>query len=218
MTQNSAQNPEDQTACQSGGQQTSAEGAHAQSEAQAAKAVSQPAAPAPEPAGAAQAAASGAAAAPQAEGAAPKASRPVTISAKGFRGMFGNSGKEGKSAASAKPAESAPQSAAPGFADNIFDAASVVGPLALLVIMLAQAWPALMGHSLYCPREAAGILAFTQTAQSGMWLAPVGDGLSQWPVFFWFVRGIEALLTKAAPQFAHLLFPLAAMALSLIHI
>ena len=215
MTQNSAQNPEDQAACQSGGQQTSAEGAHAQSEAQAAKAVSQPSAPAPDPAGAAQAATS-AAAAPQAEGAAPKASRPVTISAKGFRGMFGNSGKEGKPAASAKAAESAPQSAAPGFADNIFDAASVVGPLALLLIMLAQAWPALMGHSLYCPREAAGILAFTQTAQSGMWLAPAGDGLSQWPVFFWFLRGIEALLTKAAPQFAHLLFPLAAMAGTLI--
>ncbi|MEA4991552.1 hypothetical protein SDC9_32883 [bioreactor metagenome] len=212
MTQNSAQNPEDQAACQSGGQQTSAEGAHAQSGQQAAKAVSQPSAPAPEPSGAAQAAASAAADAPQAEGAAPKASRPVTISAKGFRGMFGNSGKEGKPAASAKPAESAPQSAAPGFADKIFDAASIVGPLALLLIMLAQAWPALMGHSLYCPREAAGILAFTQTAQSGMWLAPAGDGLSQWPVFFWFLRGIEALLTKAAPQFAHLLFPLAAMA------
>ncbi|MBT9748376.1 ArnT family glycosyltransferase [Desulfovibrio desulfuricans] len=212
MTQNSAQNPEDQAACQSGGQQTSAEGAHAQSGQQAAKAVSQPSAPAPEPSGAAQAAASAAADAPQAEGSAPKASRPVTISAKGFRGMFGNSGKEGKPAASAKPAESAPQSAAPGFADKIFDAASIVGPLALLLIMLAQAWPALMGHSLYCPREAAGILAFTQTAQSGMWLAPAGDGLAQWPVFFWFLRGIEALLTKAAPQFAHLLFPLAAMA------
>ena len=212
MTQNSAQNPEDQAACQSGGQQTSAEGAHAQSGQQAAKAVSQPSASAPEPSGAAQAAASAAADAPQAEGAAPKASRPETISAKGFRGMFGNSGKEGKPAASAKPAESAPQSAAPGFADKIFDAASIVGPLALLLIMLAQAWPALMGRSLYCPREAAGILAFTQTAQSGMWLAPAGDGLSQWPVFFWFLRGIEALLTKAAPQFAHLLFPLTAMA------
>lgn len=216
MTQNSAQNPEDQAACQSGGQQTSAEGAHPQSEAQAAKAVSQPSAPAPEPSGAAQASATAAAAASQAEGATPKASRPVTISAKGFRGMFGNSGKEGKPAASAKPAESAPQPAAPGFADKIFDAASLVGPLALLLIMLAQAWPAFMGHSLYCPREAAGILAFTQTAQSGMWLAPAGDGLSQWPVFFWFLRGIEALLTKAAPQFAHLLFPLAAMAGTLI--
>ena len=213
MTQNSAQNPEDQAACQSGGQQTSAEGAHPQSEAQAANAVSQPSAPAPEPSGAAQAAAS---AAPQAEGAAPKASRPVTIAAKGFRGMFGNSGKGGKPAASAKPTESAAQPAAPGFADKIFDAASLVGPLALLLIMLAQAWPAFMGHSLYCPREAAGILAFTQTAQSGMWLAPAGDGLSQWPVFFWFVRGIEALLTKTAPQFAHLLFPLAAMAGTLI--
>lgn len=212
MTQNSAQNPEDQAACQSGGQQARAEGAHAQSEPQAAEAVSQPSAPAPEPAGTAQAAASAAAAAPQGEGAAPRASRPVTISARGFRGMFGKTGKESKSAASTKAAEPAPQSVAPGFADKIFDAASVVGPLALLLIMLAQAWPALMGHSLYCPREAAGILAFTQTAQNGMWLAPAGDGLSQWPAFFWFLRGIEALLAKTAPQFAHLLFPLAAMA------
>lgn len=215
MTQNSAQNPEDQAACQTGGQQTSAEGEHSHSEPQAATAAAQSSAAAPEPAGAAQAAA-GAAAAPtaakQAEGTAPRASRPVTIAAKGFRGMFGKSAKAGKSAAGAKPADAAPQPAAPGFADKIFDAASLAGPLTLLLIMLAQAWPALLGHSLYCPREAAGILAFTQTAQSGMWLAPAGDGLSQWPVFFWFLRGIEALLAKGAPQFAHLLFPLAAMA------
>ena len=211
MTQNSAQNPQDQAACQSGGQQASAEGAHAQSEPQAAEAVSQPSASAPDPAGTAQAAASAAAAAQQGEGAAPRASRPVTISARGFRGMFGKTGKESNSAASAKAAEPAPQPVAPGFADKIFEAASVVGPLALLLIMLAQAWPALMGHSLYCPREASGILAFTQTAQNGMWLAPAGDGLSQWPAFFWFLRGIEALLAKTGPQFAHLLFPLAAM-------
>lgn len=206
MTQNSAQNPEGQAASQSGGQQTSAEGDHTLSDSQAAEAVSQPSAPAPEPAGAAQAAA------PQPEGPASKASRPVTISAKGFRGMFRSSGRADKVAASAKPAAPAPQPEAPGFADKLFDAASVAGPLTLLVIMLAQAWPALLGHSLYCPRETAGIVAFTQTAQSGMWLAPVGDGLAQWPVFFWFLRGIEALLAKAAPQFAHLLFPLAAMA------
>ena len=218
MTQNSAQNPEGQTACQPGGQQPSAEGEHAAAQAAA---TSQPTASAAEPA--AQATPS-----PESssqthsgpEASSTGASRPVTIAAKGFRGMFGNIGKSGTAASSAKPAAPSAQSAAqpavepstPGFADNIFDAASIAGPVALLLIMLAQAWPALMGHSVYCPREAAGILAFMQTTQTGMWLAPAGDGLAQWPVFFWFLRGIDTLLTKAAPQFAHLLFPLAAMA------
>ena len=47
MTQNSAQNPEGQTACQPGGQQPGAEGEHAAAQAAAA---SQPTAPAAEPA------------------------------------------------------------------------------------------------------------------------------------------------------------------------
>ena len=227
MTQNSAQNPEGQTACQPGGQQPSAEGEHA---AAAQAAASQPSASAAE--SAAQAAPSPESTGPKssgpestdAKGSSAGASRPVTIAAKGFRGVFGNIGKTGKAASSAQPAgqtaqstaqptaQSATQPASPSFGDNIFDAASLVGPLALLLIMLAQAWPALMGHSVYCPREAAGIMAFVQTAQNGMWLAPAGDGLAQWPVFFWFLRGIDTLLAKVAPQFAHLLFPLAAMA------
>ena len=202
MTQNSAQNPEGQAACQPEGQQPSAEGEHTAA-AQAA-AASQPSAPAAE---------SAAKAAPSPESSSTGASRPVTIAAKGFRGMFGNTGKTAKPASSSKPAaQPTVEPTAPGFGDKIFDAASLAGPLALLLIMLAQAWPALMGHSVYCPREAAGIMAFVQTSQSGMWLAPAGDGLAQWPVFFWFLRGIDTLLTKVAPQFAHLLFPLAAMA------
>ena len=209
MTQNSAQNPEGQAACQPGGQQPSAEGEHAAAQAAAA---TQPSASAAEPA--AQAAPSQQSS--SSEGSSAGSSRPVTIAAKGFRGMFGNTGKSGSAASSAKPtaqtAQQPAQPATPSFGDSIFDAASIAGPLALLIIMLAQAWPALMGHSVYCPSEAAGIVTFVQTAQSGMWLAPAGDGLAQWPVFFWFLRGIDALLTKAAPQFAHLLFPLAAMA------
>ena len=205
MTQNSAQNPEGPAACQPGGQQPSAEGEHPTA------AASQPSAPAAEPA---QAAPSHEETATEGSGAG--ASRPVTIAAKGFRGMFGNTGKAGKTTSSAKPSAQAAQPAAqpsgPGFADKIFDAASITGPLALLLIMLGQAWPALMGHSVYCPREASGIMAFVQTTQNGMWLAPAGDGLAQWPVFFWFLRCIDTLLAKIAPQFAHLLFPLAAMA------
>ena len=200
MTQNSAQNPEGQAACQPEGQQPSAEGEHQVSAPQAATATSQASGPAAEPAS--QQASSPA-------GAASEKSRPVTIAAKGFRGMFG---KTGNTENAAKPAAQTAQPDAPGFADNLFDAASIAGPLALLLIMLAQAWPALLGHSLYCPREAASITAFAQTAQTGMWLAPAGDGLAQWPAFFWFLRGIDALLLKAAPQYAHLLFPLAAMA------
>ena len=227
MTQNSAQNPEGQTACQPGGQQPSAEGEHAAAQAAAA---SQPTGPAAEPA--AQVAPSPESSGSEnsgpesssTAGSSTGASRPVTISAKGFRGVFGNIGKSGKVASSANSAGQTAQSAAkpaassnlqpsvPGFGDKIFDAASLAGPLALLLIMLAQAWPALMGHSVYCPREAAGIMAFVQTAQSGMWLAPAGDGLAQWPVFFWFLRGMDTLLAKLAPQFAHLLFPLTAMA------
>lgn len=215
MTQNSAQNPEGQAACQPGGQQSSAEGEHTAAAQTAA--ASQPSASAAEPA--AQKASSQQDARKDgsgAEGSSAGASRPVTIAAKGFRGMFGNTGKSGNAASSAKPTAQAAQQPAqpttPGFGDSLFDAASVAGPLALLLIMLAQAWPALMGHSVYCPGEAASIAAFAQTTQGGMWLAPAGDGLAQWPVFFWFLRGIEALLAKAAPQFAHLLFPLAAMA------
>ena len=169
MTQNSAQNPEGQAASQPGGQQPSAEGEHTAA-AQAA-AASQPSAPAAEPA---------AQTAPKPEGSSTGASRPVTIAAKGFRGVFGSIGKTGKAAPSAKPAaQPTVEPTAPGFGDKIFDAASLAGPLALLLIMLAQAWPALMGHSVYCPREAASILTFAQTAQSGMWLAPAGDGLAR---------------------------------------
>ena len=219
MTQNSAQNPEGQTACQPEGQQPSAEGEHAaaaqaaasQTSASAAESATQ-AAPSPENTGPNSSGSESTGAIGSTTG----ASRPVTIAAKGFRGVFGNIGKTGKAASSAQPAaptaQSATPPASPGFCDNIFDAASLVGPLALLLIMLAQAWPALMGHSVYCPREAAGIITFVQTAQSGMWLAPAGDGLAQWPVCFWFLRGIDTLLAKVAPQFAHLLFPLAAMA------
>lgn len=208
MTQNSAQNPEGQAACQPGGQQPSAEGEHTAATQNAA--ASQPSASEPT----AQAASSQQSS--KAEDSSSGASRPVTIAAKGFRGMFGNTGKSGNAASSAKPAAQAAQPAAqpgtPGFGDSLFDAASLAGPLMLLLIMLAQAWPALMGHSVYCPSEAAGIVTFAQTTQSGMWLAPAGDGLAQWPVFFWFLRGIDTLLAKLAPQFAHLLFPLAAMA------
>ena len=136
MTQNSAQNPEGQTACQSGGQQTSSDGAHAQSEAQAAKAVSQPAAPAPEPSGPEKSGPESSAAAGSSTG----ASRPVTIAAKGFRGVFGNIGKSGKTASSANPAGQTAQSAAqptapsnvqpsgPGFADNIFELLVLLAP------------------------------------------------------------------------------------------
>ena len=210
MTQNSAQNPEGQTPCQPEGQQPSAEGEH--TAAAPAAAAAQPSAPAAAPAGEPTAQA-----APTQQDTKAGAPRPVTIAAKGFRGMFGKTGTAGNAASSAKPAgQAAAQTSGPGFADNMFDAASIVGPVALLLIMLAQAWPALMGHSVYCPREAAGILAFVQTAQSGMWLAPTGDGLAQWPVFIWFLRGIDTLLAKSAPQFAHLLFPLAAMAGSLL--
>ena len=129
MTQNSAQNPEGPAVCQPGGQQPSAEGDHAASAPQADTATSQPSGPAAAPT--AQTAATP-------EGAKSGPSRPVTIAAKGFWGVFGNIGKTGNTASSTTGAtQSAPATPppAPGFADSLFDAASVVGPLALLLIM-----------------------------------------------------------------------------------
>jgi len=204
MTQNSAQTPEGQTGSQPGEQQINAEGTHA------ASTPLQPGTP-PNESAAAEARASSTTAG-QPAGCASGASRPVTMAAKGFRGMFGKSGATSASGAgSEKTAPSAQQAPAPGVADAVFDAASMAGPLALLLIMLAQAWPAFLGHNLYCPGEAARITAFHQTAQSGVWLAPMGDGISQWPGFFWLLRGLEALLGKSAPHLTHLLFPFAAM-------
>lgn len=205
MTQNSAQTPEGQTDSRPGDQQNSTEGTQSPST------TPETGNTCPEGAASNVAGAADAAAKPQ-DGRGSGTSRPVTMAAKGFRNMFGKTvAPPAGEADSGKTAAASTQASAPGVADAIFDAASLAGPLALLLIMLAQAWPAFLGHNLFCPGEAARIAAFHQTAQNGMWLAPVGDGISQWPMFFWLLRGLEALLTKSAPHFAHLLFPLAAM-------
>ncbi|MDD4702516.1 MAG: hypothetical protein PHI96_09875 [Desulfovibrio sp.] len=100
----------------------------------------------------------------------------------------------------------------PNAAQKFFETASRVGPFFLLLILLAQAWPAFMGAGLYCPREAESILIFNQTSQSGLWLAPAAPGLAHWPVYHWYLAGMQCLLGLAGPSFAHLLFPLAGLA------
>ncbi len=148
------------------------------------------------------------------------------------RGLF--STWRGKSAQSAAPAASgAPAApAAPGAPENVvaaslraamtppeptaaqrfFESASRVGPFFLLLLLLAQAWPAFMGNALYCPREAESIFIFTQTSQSGLWLAPAAPGLAHWPVYHWYLAGMQSLVALVGPGFGHLLFPMAALA------
>lgn len=117
--------------------------------------------------------------------------------------------KESVAAASSTTEAAAVQ---PNPAQKFFETASRVGPFFLLLILLAQAWPAFMGNGLYCPREAESILIFNQTSQSGLWLAPAAPGLAHWPVYHWYLAGMQCLLEMAGPSFGHLLFPLAGLA------
>lgn len=134
------------------------------------------------------------------------------------RGMLsswrGRAGKtaDGQSAATAAASAAPDAPVKPNAAQKIFEAASRVGPFFLLLILLAQAWPAFMGNALYCPREAESILVFNQTSQTGLWLAPAAPGLAHWPVYHWYLAGMQGLMSMAGPNFGPLLFPLAGLA------
>lgn len=119
---------------------------------------------------------------------------------------------DGQSAATAAASAAPNAPVKPNAAQKIFEAASRVGPFFLLLILLAQAWPAFMGNALYCPREAESILVFNQTSQTGLWLAPAAPGLAHWPVYHWYLAGMQSLMTMAGPGFGPLLFPLAGLA------
>ncbi|WP_291440166.1 hypothetical protein [Desulfovibrio sp.] len=136
------------------------------------------------------------------------------------RGVFSSwRGKNGRStgaatsenvvAAGIKAAMTPPE---PNAAQKFFETASRVGPFFLLLLLLAQAWPAFMGNALYCPREAESIFIFSQTSQSGLWLAPAAPGLAHWPVYHWYLAGMQSLVALAGPGFGHLLFPMAGLA------
>ena len=119
---------------------------------------------------------------------------------------------DGQSAATAAASAAPEATVKPNAMQKIFEAASRVGPFFLLLILLAQAWPAFMGNALYCPREAESILVFSQTSQTGLWLAPAAPGLAHWPVYHWYLAGMQSLMAMAGPNFGPLLFPLAGLA------
>lgn len=156
-------------------------------------------------------------------GAAPGGDTQTATAAK-KRGVF--SSWRGKGAQNAGPAATENAVAAgiraamtppqPTAAQKFFEAASRVGPFFLLLLLLAQAWPAFMGNALYCPHEAESILIFNQTSQSGLWLAPAAPGLAHWPVYHWYLAGMRSLVEMAGPGFSYLLFPVAALAGALI--
>lgn len=132
-----------------------------------------------------------------------------------WRGRAARPAPKAENARSAVPGTAPATPAAaeqPNAAQKFFETASRVGPFFLLLILLAQAWPAFMGNGLYCPREAESILIFNQTSQSGLWLAPAAPGLAHWPVYHWYLAGMQCLLGVAGPNFGHLLFPLAGLA------
>lgn len=101
-----------------------------------------------------------------------------------------------------------------GRAEKFFQTLCCLGPLVLLAVLAAQAWPDFWqgwrGDALYCLAEVRNIQIFLHAQQDGQWLAP-GAGLAtesaaglaaQWPGFTWFLASLAALLPPA------LLFPL----------
>lgn len=101
-----------------------------------------------------------------------------------------------------------------GRAEKFFQTLCCLGPLVLLAVLAAQAWPDFWqgwrDDALYCPAEVRNIQIFLHAQQDGQWLAP-GAGLAtesaaglaaQWPGFTWFLASLAALLPPA------LLFPL----------
>lgn len=183
-----------------------------------------PAAPAPDvsaPAhGASTAAAAGTAgAAPTAE---PADADAATEAAAGQDAPLTLTPPSGNAAEKQGPAQGQPQGQTQGQAkstadgsaaapaDGLFNALSRLGPLAPLLLLLALAWPALLGNGLYCPRETAAILAFQGGLQQNLWLA-AGAGSGLWPGYFWYLGGLHALMESAAPQWLAVFFPVAAL-------
>lgn len=127
-----------------------------------------------------------------------------------------DAGETGASTSAPPPPCDPPQ----GRADKCFQALCRLGPLVLLLVLAAQAWPdfwqAWRGDALYCPAESLHIRTFLHAAQNGSWLAPTAgspseaDGMrcltAQWPGFTWFMALLSLLLPQAASA---LLFPLA---------
>ena len=68
-----------------------------------------------------------------------------------------------------------------GRAEKFFQTLCCLGPLVLLAVLAAQAWPDFWqgwrGDALYCPAEARNIQIFLHAQQDGQWLAP-GAGLT----------------------------------------
>lgn len=175
-----------------------------------------PAAPAPDvsaPAhGASTAAAAGTAgAAPTAE---PADADAATEAAAGQDAPLTLTPPSGNAAEKQGPAQGQAKSTADGSAaapaDGLFNALSRLGPLAPLLLLLALAWPALLGNGLYCSRETAAILAFQGGLQQNLWLA-AGAGSGLWPGYFWYLGGLHALMESAAPQWLAVFFPVAAL-------
>ena len=91
-----------------------------------------------------------------------------------------------------QPVQEAPPLAAPpsvqsGPLEKCFRALAVLGPVSLLLLVLAHVWPefwqARQGTALYCPAELGVIEIFRQTQTSGDWLTPTAGALMAWPGF-----------------------------------
>lgn len=100
--------------------------------------------------------------------------------------------------------------------EKSFRALAVIGPVSLLLLVLAHVWPefwqARQGAGLYCPGELDVIKICQQTQASGDWLTPTAGALIAWPVFSAWL----GLWTAFLPNDLGILLPLAGISAGLL--
>lgn len=84
-----------------------------------------------------------------------------------------------------------------GRAQQLFQRLAVVGPLALLVLLIVQIWPIFLTGGRFCPAEWPSVLAALTSLSDGQWLCPSGPQGAQLPLLFWLMGGLHQLLLLA---------------------
>lgn len=118
--------------------------------------------------------------------------------------------EEGQAPAPQEEAPAAP--AAPvtvleaGPAQKTFAVLAKMGPLALLLLLACQLWPAFLTGGLYCPPEMKFMDTVREALASGQWFAPLHNGDAQLPVFVWMLAALD-LVARMVPQLSAFVWP-----------
>lgn len=93
-----------------------------------------------------------------------------------------------------------------GPAQKTFAVLAKMGPLALLLLLACQLWPAFLTGGLYCSPEMKFMDTVREALASGQWFAPLHNGDAQLPVFVWMLAALD-LVARMVPQLSAFIWP-----------